>query len=39
MREVRDAVAGILDRTTLAQAVKRASAGKQEKQEALMYYI
>jgi Rrf2 family protein len=39
MREVRDAVAGILDRTTLAQAVQRAGAGKEKKQEALMYYI
>jgi Rrf2 family protein len=41
MREVRDAIAGVLDHTTLAQAVQRAGSAKEKKlqQEALMYYI
>ncbi len=41
MRQVRDAVAGVLDSTTLAQVVQRAGSAKEKKlqQEALMYYI
>ena len=41
MREVRDALADILDRTTLAQVCDRVSAAreKQSDQAALMYYI
>lgn len=41
MRQVRDAIAGILDQTTLAQVVQRAGAAKENKlpPEALMYYI
>lgn len=41
MREVRDAIAEILDRTTLAMLCKRVDDARQKKQEegALMYYI
>jgi Rrf2 family protein len=41
MREVRDAIAHILDRTTLAEICRRQETARQksEKPEALMYYI
>jgi Rrf2 family protein len=41
MREVRDAMADVLDRTTLADLLKRVEAGRQRKssQETLMYDI
>ena len=43
MREVRDAIAGILDSTTLAQVCQRVDQaradGEFEQREALMYYI
>jgi Rrf2 family protein len=41
MRQVRDAMAEVLDRTTLADLIRRADAVRQEKSrpEALMYYI
>jgi Rrf2 family protein len=41
MRQVRDAIAGILDQTTLEQVVRQAGSAKEKKlqQEALMYYI
>jgi Rrf2 family protein len=41
MRQVRDAIAGVLDRTTLEQVVQQAGSAKEEKlrREALMYYI
>jgi Rrf2 family protein len=41
MREVRDAMADVLDRTTLADLLKRVESGRQRKQsqEALMYDI
>ncbi len=41
MRQVRDAVAEVLDKTTLADLIHRTDASKKEaaKPEALMYYI
>ncbi len=41
MREVRDAIARILDRTTLAELCKRVDEARKKKQDAgaLMYYI
>lgn len=39
MREVRDAIAEILDRTTLQDVVDRVEASKEKTEEALMYYI
>jgi Rrf2 family protein len=39
MREVRDAIAEILDRTTLRDIVNRVQASKAKTDEALMYYI
>jgi Rrf2 family protein len=41
MRQVRDAIASILDQTTLEQVVKQANSAKEEdlQREALMYYI
>ena len=41
MREVRDAIASILDRTTLAMVCRKVDAARQFKQQdqALMYYI
>ena len=39
MRDVRDAIAEILDRTTLRDIVQRVQAGKTKTEEALMYYI
>ena len=41
MRQVRDAIAQVLDNTTLADLIHRADASKQQprKQEPLMYYI
>ena len=41
MRRVRDAIAGILDSTTLAEIVRQTASAKEDKlrQEALMYYI
>ena len=41
MRQVRDAIAGILDGTTLEHVVRQVGSAKEHKlqQEALMYYI
>jgi len=41
MRQVRDAIAGVLDSITLEQVVRQAGSAKEEKlqREALMYYI
>lgn len=41
MRQVRDAIAEVLDKTTLADLIQRVDAAKQEskKPEPLMYYI
>ena len=40
MREVRNAIAEILDRTTLAMVCARVDTAKEQKEEpALMYYI
>jgi Rrf2 family protein len=41
MRQVRDAIAGVLDRTTLEHVVRQVGSAKEKKlqQEALMYYI
>jgi Rrf2 family protein len=39
MREVRDAIADILDRTTLRDIVERVDASKADVEEPLMYYI
>jgi Rrf2 family protein len=41
MRQVRDAIAQVLDRTTLADVMKRVDAvrGERNAEEALMYYI
>jgi Rrf2 family protein len=39
MREVRDAIAQILDRTTLQDVVDRVEASKARSGDALMYYI
>ena len=39
MREVRDAIAHILDRTTLQDVVDRVEASKARSEEPLMYYI
>jgi Rrf2 family protein len=42
MREVRDAIAAILDRTTLAELCRRVDSAREKKHEeegALMYYI
>jgi DNA-binding IscR family transcriptional regulator len=39
MREVRDAIAHILDRTTLKDVVDRVEASKARSEDALMYYI
>ena len=41
MRQVRDATAGVLDRTTLADLLKQVDAARagKNKGEALMYYI
>ncbi len=39
MRDVRDAIAEILDRTTLQDVVDRVDASKEKPEEALMYYI
>ena len=41
MRQVRDAIAEVLDKTTLADLIRRVDAARQdgEKREPLMYYI
>jgi Rrf2 family protein len=40
MRQVRDAMAGVLDRTTLADLIRRSDAARAGKTpDALMYYI
>jgi len=41
MRQVRDAIAGVLDSITLEQVIRQAGSAKEEKlqREALMYYI
>ncbi len=40
MRQVRDAIAGVLDSITLEQVVRQAGSAKEElRREALMYYI
>jgi DNA-binding IscR family transcriptional regulator len=41
MREVRDAIAEVLDKTTLADLIRKAEAARQERKarEPLMYYI
>lgn len=41
MRQVRDAIADVLDKTTLADLIRRVEAGRQrsKKNDTLMYYI
>ena len=39
MREVRDAIADVLDRTTLRDVVGKVDASKRKREESLMYYI
>ena len=39
MREVRDAIADVLDRTTLRDVVGKVDASKRKSEESLMYYI
>jgi DNA-binding IscR family transcriptional regulator len=39
MREVRDAIAEILDRTTLRDVVEKVDASKAKSDASLMYYI
>jgi DNA-binding IscR family transcriptional regulator len=41
MREVRDAIAEVLDKTTLADLIRKSDAARQERKnrEPLMYYI
>jgi Rrf2 family protein len=39
MREVRDAIASILDRTTLKDVIEREDASREKAAEPLMYYI
>ena len=39
MRDVRNAISAVLDKTTLRDVIDRVDAGKGEREEALMYYI
>ncbi len=41
MRQVRDAIAGILDNTTIADVIRRVEGAREQASEAesLMYYI